>query len=56
MAPSSAPITIGLLAEYSGLPYRWIRLRLAASVSLSAIVLFPLRLRAEFKKIYNVEV
>jgi MFS transporter, DHA3 family, macrolide efflux protein len=48
-------ISIGLLAEYSGLEYRVIVL-LAASVSLSAIFLFPIRLRSEFKKIYNVEV
>ena len=48
-------LTIGLIAEYSGLEYRQIIL-LAATVSLSAIVLFPLRMHKEFKKIYNVEV
>jgi MFS family permease len=48
-------VLTGLVAQYSGLEYRVI-LVLVAVVSLSAIVLFPLRQRREFAKIYNVEI
>jgi DHA3 family macrolide efflux protein-like MFS transporter len=48
-------IVIGLTAEYSGIAYQYIIL-MASIVSLSAIVIFPIRLRSEFKKIYNVDV
>jgi DHA3 family macrolide efflux protein-like MFS transporter len=48
-------IVIGLTAEYSGIPYQYIIL-MASIVSLCAIVMFPIRLRSEFKKIYNVDV
>lgn len=48
-------LSIGFIAEYSGLEYRFIIL-CASAVSLSAIFLIPLRMKNEFKKIYNVEV
>lgn len=48
-------LTIGLIAEYSGLEYRLI-IMLASVVSLSAIVIFPIGMKNEFKKIYNVDV
>jgi len=48
-------LTIGLIAEYSGLEYRFIIL-LASVVSLSAIFIFPIGMKNEFKKIYNVDV
>jgi len=48
-------LTIGLVAEYSGLEYRFI-IMLASVVSLSAIFLIPVRMKDEFKKIYNVDV
>jgi len=48
-------VTIGLVAEYSGLEYRFI-IMLASVVSLSAIFLIPVRMKDEFKKIYNVDV
>jgi MFS family permease len=48
-------LTIGLVAEYSKLEYRFIIL-LSAVVSLSAIFLIPLRMKSEFKKIYNVDI
>jgi len=48
-------VLTGLLAEYSGIEYRLI-LVFVSAVSLSAIFLFPIRKRAEFAKIYNVEV
>jgi MFS family permease len=48
-------LTIGLIAEYSGLEYRLIIL-LASVVSLSAIFIFPIGMKNEFKKIYNVDV
>lgn len=48
-------LTIGLIAEYSGLEYRFIIL-LASVVSLSAIIIFPIGMKNEFKKIYNVDV
>ena len=48
-------LSIGFIAEYSGLEYRFIIL-CASAISLSAIFLIPLRMKNEFKKIYNVEV
>ena len=48
-------LTIGLIAEYSGLEYRLI-IMMASIVSLSAIVIFPIGMKNEFKKIYNVDV
>ncbi|MFA7075793.1 MAG: MFS transporter [Candidatus Izemoplasmatales bacterium] len=48
-------LTIGLIAEFSGLEYRLIIL-LAAIVSISAIFIIPIRMKDEFKKIYNVDV
>ncbi len=48
-------LSIGLIAEYSGLEYRFIIL-CASIVSLSAIFLIPIRMKNEFKKIYNVDV
>lgn len=47
-------LTIGAIAEYSGLNYRFIIL-LSAAVSLSAILLIPIRMKKEFKAIYNVD-
>ena len=48
-------LIIGLVAEYSGLEYRFIIL-LSAVVSLSAIIIIPIGMKDEFKKIYNVDV
>jgi len=48
-------VAAGLIAEYSGLDYRII-IMFAAVVSISSIFLIPLRMKDEFKKIYNVEV
>ncbi len=48
-------ITIGLIAEYANIDYRWIIMG-AASVSLTAIFLVPVRMKGEFKKIYNADV
>lgn len=48
-------IIIGLIAEYANIDYRWIILG-AASVSLTAIILVPVRMKEEFKKIYNADV
>jgi len=48
-------IVMGGIAEYSNLDYRFIML-LAAIVSISAIVLIPLRMKHEFKKIYNADI
>jgi DHA3 family macrolide efflux protein-like MFS transporter len=48
-------IVIGLVAEYSSLDYRLILL-LVSVVSLSAIFLIPIRMKEEFKKIYNKDV
>ena len=47
-------VVIGVIAEFSGWDYRFIIL-IAASVSLSAIIFIPLRMKNEFKKIYNVD-
>ncbi len=47
-------LSIGLIAEFSGWDYRFIIL-LSAIVSVSAIVFIPLRMKTEFKKIYNVD-
>lgn len=46
---------IGFIAEYTNIGYRTIIL-FSAVVSISAIFLFPLRMKEDFKKIYNVEV
>ena len=51
----SGSLLIGLAAEYSGLEYRQI-IMFAAVVSISAILLIPLRMHKEFKKIYNADV
>ncbi len=48
-------IVMGGIAEYSSLDYRFIML-LAAIVSISAILLIPLRMKHEFKKIYNADI
>ncbi len=48
-------LIFGVVAEYSGLDYRIIML-LAATASISAIFLFPIRLHRDFMKIYNAEV
>lgn len=48
-------LIIGLVAEYSGLEYRFI-IMLSAIVSLSAIIIIPIGMKDEFKKIYNVDV
>jgi len=44
-----------LIAEYTALDYRLIMAG-AAVVSISAILLIPLKMSGEFKKIYNVDV
>lgn len=48
-------LIIGLVAEYAGIDYRFIIMG-AASVSLSAILLIPIRMKHEFVRIYNVDV
>ncbi|MBU1145289.1 MAG: MFS transporter [Firmicutes bacterium] len=48
-------LIIGFIAEYSNIDYRFIILG-TASVSLTAIFLVPIRMKEEFKKIYNVDV
>lgn len=48
-------LTIGLIAEFSGLDYRLV-IMMASVVSISAIFLIPIRMKDEFKKIYNVDV
>jgi len=48
-------LVTGLIAEYTALDYRLIMAG-AAVVSISAILLIPLRMSGEFKKIYNVDV
>jgi len=48
-------LVIGYIAEYSTYDYRLIML-LTASVSITAIILIPLRMKAEFKKIYNADI
>ena len=46
---------MGAIAEYSSLDYRLIML-FAAFVSLTAIIFIPLRMKDEFKKIYNADI
>jgi len=48
-------LVTGLIAEYTALDYRLIMAG-AAVVSISAILLIPLKMSGEFKKIYNVDV
>ncbi len=48
-------LIIGIAAEYAGIDYRYIMMA-AAIVSISAIFLIPIRMKNEFKKIYNVDV
>ncbi|HBY65202.1 MAG TPA: hypothetical protein DEG42_02235 [Acholeplasmataceae bacterium] len=48
-------ILMGGIAEYSSLDYRFIML-LAAIVSVGAIILIPVRMKHEFKKIYNADI
>lgn len=48
-------LTIGLVAEYTTFDYRLIML-VVAVISLSAILLIPIRMKNEFKKIYNADV
>ena len=48
-------LVIGSIAEYTNIDYREIIL-FTSIVSLSAIVLIPLRMRSEFKNIYNKDV
>lgn len=44
----------GLIAEYTSIGYQWVIFS-AAGISIPMIILFPLRLRKEFEKIYNVD-
>jgi len=48
-------IIMGAIAEYSTLDYRFIML-LAAIVSIGAIIMIPVRMKHEFKKIYNADI
>ena len=48
-------LVIGSIAEYTSIDYREIIL-FTSVVSLSAIILIPLRMRSEFKNIYNKDV
>lgn len=48
-------IATGFVAEYTGFDYRVIFL-MSAVISLSAILLIPVRMHKDFKKIYNAEV
>lgn len=47
-------IVIGVIAEYTLYDYRYILLY-ASSLSLIAIILIPVRMKEEFKKIYNTD-
>ena len=48
-------LTAGFIAEYTTLDYRFILL-LLASVSLTTILMVPVRMHHEFKKIYNADI
>ena len=48
-------LTIGAIAEYSNFDYRFIML-MSAVISLLAILLIPIRMKEDFKKIYNADV
>jgi MFS family permease len=48
-------LTAGFIAEYTTLDYRFILL-LLASVSLTTILMVPIRMHHEFKKIYNADI
>ncbi len=48
-------LATGLIAEFTTLDYRLIML-LLATVSISAIILVPVRMHHEFKKIYNADI
>ena len=48
-------LTAGFIAEYTTLDYRFILLILA-SVSLTTILMVPVRMHHEFKKIYNADI
>lgn len=48
-------LIMGAIAEYSSLDYRLIML-FASIVSLTAIIFIPLRMKDEFKKIYNADI
>jgi len=48
-------LIIGLIAEYSTYDYRYILL-FVSIVSISAVFLIPIRMKDEFKKIYNKDV
>ena len=48
-------LIMGAIAEYSTLDYRFIML-LAAIISLTAIFVIPIRMKDEFKKIYNADI
>jgi len=48
-------LIMGAVAEYSTLDYRFIMLS-AAIISLTAIFLIPIRMKEEFKKIYNADI
>jgi len=47
-------LAVGVIAQYSGLNYRLILLFVAA-ITISAIFLFPIRMKKEFRTIYNAE-
>jgi MFS family permease len=48
-------LTIGAIAEYSNFDYRFIML-MSAVISLLAILFIPIRMKEDFKKIYNADV
>ncbi len=48
-------LIMGAVAEFSNFDYRLIML-LAAGISLSAIFLIPIRMKDDFKKIYNADI
>jgi MFS family permease len=48
-------LIMGAIAEYSSLDYRLIML-FAAIVSLTAIIFIPIRMKDEFKKVYNADI
>ena len=48
-------LIMGSIAEFTVLDYRLIML-IAAVVSISAIFLIPVRMKNEFKKIYNADI
>lgn len=55
MGAIAGTLIFSLLGEFTNIGYQWLILA-AAGVSISAIFIFPLRMRKDFRDIYNVDV